>query len=191
MRNEFLTHLTTALGELLNEVLGQDGFALFRKAPRVVTGPFSPSAGDLHLSFGGYQVLQREGGTFRCQDSDGGVSVMRHPDRVQFQFILVAPPSAQAAMLTAWDRLMAFAFNHTHIDPILPESVRAVPGLFERLGQEKAAFALEFLPQASPADALRAKISYTALYHSGAVLNRESLVKQRVFEYRNPERSVP
>ncbi|MBY0371896.1 hypothetical protein K2X33_14520 [bacterium] len=193
MRSDFLSHATSALAALLNEALGEEAFSLFRKMPRVVVGtPYTPNSTDLHLRFAGHEVVHREGGTFRCEDPEGGVLVFRNPDALRLHYQLWVSPS-QGLALAAWDRLLAYFFDHAAVDPFIPESLKAVPGLYQRLLQDRAKLSVEHSSAGNtdPNEPLFLKIQYSALYHSGAVLNREALVKQRVFDYRNTERSIP
>jgi hypothetical protein len=196
LRTDFLKNLTQSIERLLNGVLSDEGFALFKRAPQVVTGvPYSPSSGDYHLYFMGHELLEREAGTFRCDDTKGASLVLRNPNRIRVNYALLASQGTLAARLETWDRLMSFFFDNPTIDAFLPESLKEIPGLYDRLSQEKAIFSLQSAgtPTAplTGNEPVQLSLQYSALYHSGAVLNREALVKQRVIEYRNRERSAP
>ncbi len=196
MSNNFLKNLTRSVEEILTEVLAADAYTLFKRSARVVSGvPFSPSSTDYHLVFVGQEWSSREQGTFRCEDGKGASLVLRNPSRIRVTYQLLAAQGAVTSRLEAWDRLVAFFFDNPVRDPILPEALKEIPGLYDRLNQEKAVFAL--LPPVAPTNVLSGQepvhlsFQYSALYHSGAVLNKESLVKQRVIEYRERERSTP
>ncbi len=193
MKNGFLNHVTESIANLLNEILSEEGFHLFRRGPRVVTGvPLTPSSQDLHLYFAGYDVVEKDGGTLRLEQ-DGTALVLRAPERLRLKYALRANASAMISRLETWDRLLAYFFDHRAADPFVPEALKAPAGLYEILRREKAVFVIRPPEEAEIAggrDPVSFGLHYTALYHSGGVLNRESLVKQRVIEYRNRERSV-
>jgi hypothetical protein len=196
LRNDFLGNLTKSVEALLNDVLASEGHGLFKRAPRVVTGvPFSPTSNDYHLYFCGHELLERDQGTFRCEDPSGASLVYRNPNRIRVNYALLASQGTLAARFEAWDKLMAFFFDSPAIDPFLPEGLRSVPGLCDRLAQEKALLTMQAFGSGTVAltgnEPVQLSLQYSALYHSGAVLNREALVKQRVIEYRNRERSAP
>lgn len=178
--------------DLLNGVLVSDGFSLFRKAPRVVTGvAFHPNSPDYHLYFTGYEVLERGNGTFRVEDN-GSVMVFKSPDRIRVSFQLLTNPGAHALRMNAWDKLAAYFFDNPSINPFLPKELMELPGLVDRLTQEKATLEMKGVAVQKTVDEPAVlNLSYTALYHSGGVMSREALVRQRVIKYENVERSVP
>jgi hypothetical protein len=196
LKSDFLKNLTQSIEGLLNSILIEDGFTtLFKRAPHVVTGvPYSAGSADFHLYFLGHELLDREPGTFRCDDNKGASLVLRNPNRIRVNYTLLASQGTLAARLETWDRLMAFFFDNPTVDPFIPESLKQVPGLYDRLAQEKAILHMQSSPAATTPltghEPVQLSLQYSALYHSGAVLNREALVKQRVIEYRNRERSV-
>jgi len=196
LKSDFLKNLTQSIEFTLNAILTEEGFTgLFKRAPHVVTGvPFSPGSADYHLYFMGHELLDREPGTFRCDDNNGASLVLRNPNRIRVSYTLLASQTTLASRLETWDRLMAFFFDNPAIDPFIPESLKQIPGLYDRLAQEKAIFSLQSTTGSNVPltgnEPVQLSLQYSALYHSGAVLNREALVKQRVIEYRNRERSV-
>jgi hypothetical protein len=99
-----------------------------------------------------------------------------------------------AGRLDLFDKLIAYFFDHPGLDPFLPSAFKQIPGLLDRLLQEKAVLSIQSLDSTpameSSSEPVQFSLFYTALYHSGAILNREALVKQRVIEYRNRERSL-
>lgn len=196
MGNAFLKNLTAALEKMLAGVLAGESYSLFRRSPQVVTGvAFSPTSPDYHLYFRGHEFVSREAGSFRCDDGQGAALVLRLPSQVKVHYSLLVSQSAVAARLDAWDRLMAHFFDHPSMDPVVPESLKAIPGLYDRMASERATLSMS-VDVSSPnralgQDPLQISLQYSALYHSGVVLSREALVKQRVIEYRNRERSTP
>lgn len=193
MKNGFLNHVTESIAKLLNEILSEEGFHLFRRGSRVVTGiPLTASSQDLHLYFAGYDVVERDGGTLRLEQ-DGTALVLRSPDRLRLKYALRANASAMVSRIETWDRLLAYFFDNPSADPFIPENLQTPVGLHEILRREKAVFVIRPPEEAEIAggrDPVSFGLHYTALYHSGGVMDRESLVKQRVIEYRNRERSI-
>ncbi len=193
MKHEFLKHVTASIENLLNEVLLDNSYSLFRRGPRVVSGtPFSANSSDYHLYFTGYEVLERDQATYRAEDGSGSALVLRAPDRIRLSYALLV--SSSALRNDAWDRLIAYFFDHRMVEPFLPEPLKNQPAIYHRLSAEKALFILESAnapsAMATGQEPLTLSLKYTALYHSGAVLNREALVKHRVIDYRNNERST-
>lgn len=193
MKQDFLKHVTASIENLLNEVLLDNSYSLFRRGPRVVSGtPFTVTSSDYHLYFTGYEVLERDHNTYRADDGNGGVVVLRTPDRIRLDYALLV--SQSALRNDAWDRLIAYFFDTRAVEPFLPESLKNSPAIYQRLAQEKAIFTLKSANapalMATGQEPLTLSLSYTGLYHTGEVLNRESLVKQRIIEYRNRERST-
>lgn len=193
MKNGFLNHVTDSITQLLNGILSEEGFHLFRRGPRVVTGvPLTASSQDLHLYFAGYDVVEKDGGTLRLEQ-DGTALVLRAPERLRLKYALRANASTMVSRIETWDRLLAYFFDNPTSDPFIPESLQTPVGLHEILRREKAVFVIRPPEEAEIAggrDPVSFGLHYTALYHSGGVMDRESLVKQRVIEYRNRERSI-
>lgn len=195
MKNDYFKNLSDSLVGLLNTVLAQESFHLFKRSPRVVLGvPFAASSPDYHLFYVGHEWLETDTSSFRCEAPEG-VFVLRNPNRIRVTYSLLVSQASLAARLDTWDRLVAYFFDHPAIDAFIPDSLKEIPGLYERLLQEKAILSAQAMNNAASAhsanEPVQLSLHYTALYHSGAVQSREALVKQRVIEYRNRERSVP
>lgn len=196
MKKGYLSHLTESIEGLLNQILSPEGHSFFRRSPRVVSGvPFSPSSSDFHLYFLGHELVDRDPGTFRCEAADGSSLVLRNPDRIRVNYALLMSQNGFSGKLEVWDKLINHFFDSPTLSPFLPPGYEEVPGLLDRLTQEKATLVVSSAqaPGAvSPAnEPVQLHLQYSALYHSGAVLDRQALVKQRVIEYRNHERRVP
>jgi hypothetical protein len=196
LKPDFLSHVTQSLQFLLSGVLIEDGFNLFKKAPKVIVGSaFPTSSSDFHLTFLGHELVERDSASFRCEGPEGTSLVLRNPSRIRIDYALTANLAGAQSRLDSWDRLVSYFFDHPSIPPFVPKSLEAIPGLYERLTQESATLLLHAAKAESlggpHSEIFRASLQYSALYHSGAVMTREALVKQRVIDYRNRERSVP
>jgi hypothetical protein len=193
-QTEFFAHLAEAMTSLLNGVLKESAFALFRRSPEVVFGgPSGVVSPDFHLNMIGRSINESDKGTFNVPLPPDRFVVYRVPARVTASFTLVGRGIPAITSLKAYDKLYSYFFDHRSLEPFVPEGYRRRSGLYERLLSQKAE--IKVRPDVAPitsGELFQFTFDYLALYHSGNPLREEVRTKQRVIEYSNDpnERSV-
>ncbi|MBI4403744.1 MAG: hypothetical protein HY537_06270 [Deltaproteobacteria bacterium] len=189
---DYFGNLGRGMERLFNEVLKEDGIALFRRHPRVVFGAESSAlSNDLALSITSKTLMDGDKGTFTCLNGSDVYLIFRSPSPVKVSFLLSGVRLQAQQKLRLDNRLMSYFFDNKGIDPILPDNLKEFPALFERLNQQKAEIQIRNETMASAdTNLFRFTFDYIALYHSGNPLRVEQKVKQRVIDYTNDERSV-
>lgn len=188
---DFLSHVTENIQGLLASILEEGGMSLFRRSPRVVLGlPLDENSTDYHLYFTGHQRLENDGSMLRLGDGNGGFQVFKAPERVQYNYLLVANGMLVHNRMRSYDRLLSYFFDHKAVAAFVPDELKKYPALYERLSKTPAELALtpvEGTQKVGGLDSLRVCLEYRGLYHSGTLAGEENRVTQRVMNYASRE----
>jgi hypothetical protein len=130
------------------------------------------------------QVFQNdEGDTIKLRTESDTVLFFRSPCRSSSVFSIALLNPDPLVRLKDLDRLCQFFFDHKTMDPILPNSLKSYPDLYQRLANSRAT--LKPIDPSTPAlnDArVIFSFEYSALYHTGTPLREEKTVQRRNIE---------